>query len=205
VAFQSDEVKPEQSHALLLLDLVSSLDPPAQVILDVGAQILEQTNLEVAKHWLKVLPKDGPIQVIVFVNDNDDICVIDRKGRVEPLQISPFARQMEACYVFLDEAHTRGIDLKLPKNYRAAVTLGPGITKDKLVQGKIVIISLIHDSSANGINSMHEDEETGQGAVRGLLHSKRDPVQNLGTHWEARQVRYHSLRCTLLGGFRDLG
>jgi hypothetical protein len=33
---------------------------------------------------------------------------------------------MEACFVFLDEAHTRGIDLKLPSNYRAAVTLGPG-------------------------------------------------------------------------------
>jgi hypothetical protein len=84
-----------------------------------------------------MLPKQGPIQAVVFVNEQDVICVIDRKGRVETLQTSPFARQLQACSVFLDEAHTRGIDLKLPVNYRAAVTLGPHITKDKLVQGKI--------------------------------------------------------------------
>ena len=32
--------------------------------------------------------------------------------------------------------HTRGIDLKLLRNYRAALTLGPNITKDKFVQGE---------------------------------------------------------------------
>lgn len=136
VVFQSEEVESGVSDALHLLDMVSSADPPAQAVLDVGAQILELTNVQVAKHWLKILPKNGPIQVIVFVDDNDHICVIDRKGRIEPLQTSPFAQQMEACYVFLDEAHTRGIDLKLPPTYRAAVTLGPGITKYKFVQGK---------------------------------------------------------------------
>lgn len=95
--------------------------------------------MQVAKRWLEMLPKEGPIQGIVFVDDKDEIVVLDRNERVEPLQISPFARQMEACFVFLDEAHTRGIDLKLPPKYRAAVTLGPGITKDKLVQGNFVI------------------------------------------------------------------
>ncbi|KAJ5252865.1 hypothetical protein N7489_003275 [Penicillium chrysogenum] len=123
-----------KSDAEIILDLVLDLNPPAQVILDVGAQILELSNHDLAAHWLKLLPKEGPVQAVVFVNDKDDICVLDRTGRVELLQISPFARQMEACFVFLDEAHTRGIDLKLPSNYRAAVTLGPGITKDKLVQ-----------------------------------------------------------------------
>jgi hypothetical protein len=124
------------SDAQVLLDMVMNLDPPTQVILDVGAQILELTNLEVAKTWLKMIPDDGRIQAVVFVNDSDEICVVDRGGLVEPLQISPFSKQLGACFVFLDEAHTRGIDLKLPPYYRAAVTLGAGITKDKLVQGK---------------------------------------------------------------------
>lgn len=35
-----------------------------------------------------------------------------------------------------DEAHTRGTDLKMPSNYRAIVTLGPDLTKDRLAQGK---------------------------------------------------------------------
>ena len=135
VAYLPQQVQPSKSDAQVILDLVLDLDPPAQVILDVGAQILELSNHDVAVHWLRMLPIQGPIQAVVFVSDKDDICVLDRSGRVELLQTSPFARQMEACFVFLDEAHTRGIDLKLPTNYRAAVTLGPGITKDKLVQG----------------------------------------------------------------------
>jgi hypothetical protein len=101
------------------------------VILDVGAQILELGNLEVAKHWLKLIPNDGRVQAVLFVNVNDEICVLDRHDRVELLQISPFAKQLETCFVFLDEAHTRGIDLKLPPTYRATVTLGPAIMKDK--------------------------------------------------------------------------
>ncbi|KAL4895588.1 hypothetical protein BDV59DRAFT_211254 [Aspergillus ambiguus] len=104
------------------------------VILDVGAQILELTNFEVTQTWLRMTSSDGHIQAVVFVNDNDEICVVDRTGLVELLHMSPFGKHLEACFVFLDEAHTRWIDLKLPPNYRAAVTLGSGVTKDKLVQ-----------------------------------------------------------------------
>ena len=42
---------------------------------------------------------------------------------------------MDRCVVYLDEIHTRGTDLRLPKDARAAVTLGPKLNKDKLVQG----------------------------------------------------------------------
>ncbi|KAJ5948388.1 hypothetical protein N7466_001403 [Penicillium verhagenii] len=134
VALISCQSDPCKTDAQELLEFVMSLSPPAQVILDVGAQILELSNSEVATQWLEMISKDSPVQAVVFVNDQDVICVIDRKGRVESLQTSPFARQLEVCFIFLDEAHTRGIDLKLPITYRAAVTLGPRITKDKLVQ-----------------------------------------------------------------------
>lgn len=135
VAYIPQHAQSSKSDAQTILGLVMDLKPSIQVILDVGAQILELSNREVAVQWLQMLPKQGPIQAVVFVNEEDDICVLDRTGRTELLQVSPFARQMEACAVFLDEAHTRGIDLKLPSHYRAAVTLGPGINKDKLVQG----------------------------------------------------------------------
>jgi hypothetical protein len=131
----------QQASALdakVLLDMVMGLEPPVQVILDVGAQILELSSLEVAEYWLNLVPDNSQAQAVIFVNENDEICVLDRNRRVELLQVSPFAKQLSACLVFLDEAHTRGIDLKLPANYRAAVTLGAGITKDKLVQGKTV-------------------------------------------------------------------
>ncbi|KAK1049588.1 hypothetical protein LTR74_017259 [Friedmanniomyces endolithicus] len=40
------------SDAERLLDMVIKLDPPARVIMDVGAQILELSNIEVSKRWL---------------------------------------------------------------------------------------------------------------------------------------------------------
>ncbi|KAI9655268.1 MAG: hypothetical protein M1829_000681 [Trizodia sp. TS-e1964] len=122
------------TDAKALLDLVLSMDPRVQVILDVGAQVLELKNKEVAQIWLELLSDDLSKEAVVFFDDNDDLCVVDRKGNVELLQISPYSERLDLCLVFLDEAHTRGTDLKLAKNYRAAVTLGANLTKDRLVQ-----------------------------------------------------------------------
>ncbi|OGM45293.1 hypothetical protein ABOM_006398 [Aspergillus bombycis] len=126
--------KEHRSDAEELLSLVMQMTPPVQVILDVGAQVLELTNAEVANEWLRLTSNSDMPQAVVFCDDNDELCVLDRKGRVELLQTSPFAKQPDVCYVFLDEAHTRGTDLKLPEHYRAAVTLGANLTKDRLVQ-----------------------------------------------------------------------
>ncbi|MBE3047384.1 DUF3638 domain-containing protein, partial [Candidatus Bathyarchaeota archaeon] len=43
----------QASDADALLDLVVGLEPPVRVILDVGAQVLELGNLEVARQWLE--------------------------------------------------------------------------------------------------------------------------------------------------------
>ncbi|KAK1990734.1 hypothetical protein LX36DRAFT_737974 [Colletotrichum falcatum] len=123
-----------KSDAETLLEMVVQLDPPARVILDVGAQILELDNIGVAKRWLEMIDDKEKTQAVIFCDENDHICVVDRRNRVESLHTSPFANQTDVCLVFLDEAHTRGTDLKLPEDYRAAVTLGANLTKDRLVQ-----------------------------------------------------------------------
>lgn len=127
-----EPVMQDTSDAEHLLATVLHLTPPVQVILDVGAQILELNNIEVAKTWLK--KHDATKEAAVFVNDEDELCVIDREGRVDLLRASSFFTRLDSCLIFLDEAHTRGIDLRLPSDYRAAVTLGAGLTKDRLVQ-----------------------------------------------------------------------
>lgn len=119
------------SDAERLLKMVMKLDPPARVILDVGAQILELDNLGVATRWLALA--DASVQDVVFFDAHDELSVISRKGRVEKLQTSSFATQLDMCLVFLDESHIRGTDLRLPGNYRAAVTLGAGLAKDRIV------------------------------------------------------------------------
>lgn len=117
-----------------LLEMLVNQDPPIQVLLDVGAQVLECENEEVAIRWLSRVP-ESKAQAVVFF-DQDELTVRSRDGSREPYGISVFAKQMDQCLVYLDEVHTRGTDLKLPRASRAAVTLGPNLTKDRLVQGE---------------------------------------------------------------------
>ncbi|KAJ5608777.1 hypothetical protein N7528_009344 [Penicillium herquei] len=163
VAYTSRSGDSGKSDTEALIDQILNLSPPVRVILDVGAQFLELNNEGVAKYLLSQFlvseetrrstrrssqtATQNSVQAVVFVNDNDEISVVDHSGLVEPLQISPFAKQMDVCFIFLDEVHTRGIDLKLPTNYRAAVTLGPKITKDKLVQACMRMRKLGHGQS----------------------------------------------------------
>ncbi|ESZ97758.1 hypothetical protein SBOR_1840 [Sclerotinia borealis F-4128] len=123
----------EEFDAEVLLKMAVMSKPTVRVILDVGAQVLELRNEEVASRWLSQLPA-VEVQAAVFFNSSDELCVLNRDGMTEPLNISPFAKQMDRCVIYLDEAHTRGTDLKLPSDYRAIVTLGPDLNKDRLAQ-----------------------------------------------------------------------
>jgi hypothetical protein len=120
--------------SISLLKAVVTSNPSIDVLLDVGALIIEMSNLEVAKKWLELVTDTGK-QAAIFIDDDDELRVINRQGFMEPFLTSPYVSHTDACLVFLDEAHTRGIDLRLPDHYRAATTLGPRLTKDSLTQG----------------------------------------------------------------------
>lgn len=117
-----------------LLSLLLARESKPRVILDVGAQIIDRTNVEMAKAWLSYYESDENTQAVIFFNDFDEIMVLDKSGQIEELQTSPFADRLELCLVFLDEVHTRGTDLRLPADYQAVVTLGAHVTKDRLAQ-----------------------------------------------------------------------
>jgi hypothetical protein len=69
---------------------------------------------------------------------------------------------MENCHIYLDESHTRGIDLRLPQHYRAAVTLGANLKKDKLVQGK-QFLNIRRNRQLNESISLHENAKLNHG------------------------------------------
>jgi hypothetical protein len=125
----------ERESATAFLQRLVNQDPEIRVLLDVGAQMLELQNEELARHWLSLRPE---VSAAIFFNDTDHLAVVTQDGTIEPFMSSPFNRQLERCVVYLDDAHTRGTDLKFPRGIRAAVTLGPKVTKDRLVQGKYV-------------------------------------------------------------------
>ncbi|KAL1748426.1 hypothetical protein HDZ31DRAFT_29860 [Schizophyllum fasciatum] len=109
-------------------------DPHVSVILDVGAQVLELDNQEMARQWLEQDTR-ATIEAVVYFGADDELYVRTRDGRVEQLRRSFYRHELGKTLVYLDEAHTRGTDLKLPEGTRALVTLGPKLTKDKLMQG----------------------------------------------------------------------
>ncbi|RYP33766.1 hypothetical protein DL767_004633 [Monosporascus sp. MG133] len=101
-----------------------------RVLIDAGAQILEMNNSELAETWLKL---DGRASVALFF-DGDRPYIVSKQGARTPLLASPYADNLSEVLVYLDEAHTRGTDLKFGPQAKAALTLGLGQTKDSLVQ-----------------------------------------------------------------------
>ncbi|KAG8928196.1 hypothetical protein FRC02_007250 [Tulasnella sp. 418] len=120
--------------------------PEIRVLLDVGAQILTLSNDKVAEVWLNS-NNNRQIMAIVFFGSDDEPYVRTRNGLVEALVSSAFRQQLDKCLLYLDDAHTRGTDFRIPSGTRAAVTLGPKVTKDRLLQGCMRMRMLGHGHS----------------------------------------------------------
>ncbi|KAF2490150.1 hypothetical protein BU16DRAFT_566178 [Lophium mytilinum] len=85
----------------VLLTMVIGLTPPVRVILDVGAQVLDLQNHEIAQLWLDKTTNDDA-KAVIFVTKQDLIAVLDRAGTLEAFAVSPWQRQMDQCFVYLD-------------------------------------------------------------------------------------------------------
>ena len=114
------------------LQILVAQKPEIRVLLDVGAQMLDLRNYELAKAWLDITPNAS---AAIYIDEDDELMVHTRDGNTQLLRLSPFAQQLDRCVVYLDDAHTRGTDIQFPSGFRAAVTLGPKVTKDRLAQG----------------------------------------------------------------------
>ncbi|OBZ78492.1 hypothetical protein A0H81_02023 [Grifola frondosa] len=128
----AQDVHGERLSVQKFLELLVQQEPEIRVLLDVGAEMLELQNEALVARWLEL---NQNAQAAVYFGDNDRLMVLTRAGTVESFVSSPFNQQLDQCLLYLDDAHTRGTDVKLPRDVRAAVTLGPKVTKDRLVQG----------------------------------------------------------------------
>lgn len=125
---------PDEYKSTQILDRICERWDRVTVILDVGAQILDSSNYEFSSSWLARYEENSGIDAVVFFDDGGNLSILTRDGSTVPFLDSPYASTLDHCLVYLDEAHTRGTDLRLPRS-QALVTLGPRLTKDKLVQG----------------------------------------------------------------------
>lgn len=109
------------------------LDDGITVLLDAGALMLELSNEQVAREWLKLAPIED-YDAAIFFNKNDIIMTIDRNDFITEFEYSVYRERLGQCLVYMDDIHTRGTDLKFPSGIRACVTLSGRITRDKMVQ-----------------------------------------------------------------------
>jgi hypothetical protein len=189
----------DSTDASSLLASITQLKPEVQVILDVGAQILELSNVEVAASWLQSSISNK--EAVVYVNEKDELCVVDRDGRTDLLYTSSYASRLDSCLVFLDESHTRGIDLKLPVHYRAAVTLGANLTKDRLIQacmrmrrlgnGQTVVFCVPLEIQAKMRNTEHvSDKITVSDVLLWAIGETRREIQRSMPLWAVQGRRF---------------
>ncbi|KAI8963576.1 hypothetical protein F5Y11DRAFT_144057 [Daldinia sp. FL1419] len=103
-----------------------------RTFIDAGAYILEMDNKTVAQEWLKI---DWEADAAVYFRADNRAWVHYRGDKKDvPLLATPFADDLRKCVVYLDEAHTRGVDLKLPLDAKGALTLALKQTKDYTMQ-----------------------------------------------------------------------
>ncbi|KIK96168.1 hypothetical protein PAXRUDRAFT_10988 [Paxillus rubicundulus Ve08.2h10] len=86
------------------LKMVVAQKPEVRVLLDVGAQMLELQNLELAEAWLKLSPDTLAAS---YSDEDGELAVVTRGGTTQLLLSLPFAQQLDHCVVYLDGAHTR--------------------------------------------------------------------------------------------------
>ncbi|KAH9980607.1 hypothetical protein BJV74DRAFT_898252 [Russula compacta] len=169
-----------RESATAFLQRLVNKDPEIRVLLDVGAQMLELRNEELARLWLTLRPD---VSAAIFFDDLDHLTVVTPDGMTEP-----------KCVVYLDDAHTRGTDLKLPRGMRAAVTLGPKVTKDRLVQGCMRMRQLGKGHSVMFFAPGEVDRR-----IRSLIPSETDPgcriqvldVLRWAMHETCEDIRHH--------------
>lgn len=81
------------------LHMLRKFDNGIRILIDAGAQILEQSNKELAENWLKI---DGRAAAALYF-DGDSPFILSKQNTRTPLLASPYADNLDEVLVYLDE------------------------------------------------------------------------------------------------------
>ncbi|KAG2494611.1 hypothetical protein HYH03_007376 [Edaphochlamys debaryana] len=101
-------------------------------LIDCGALLAGTSNRSAAAYLLSRLDRGRYRGVTYFDESQRSWVVEDRQGRRAPRHASPIPEA--DTFVLFDDARCRGADLKLRLGAVGVLTLGPGSTKDKVMQ-----------------------------------------------------------------------
>ena len=162
----------------------------SSALVDAGATMAGMTNHEVAVEVLRLLKEAYStlaLQGVVFFDVSGKAPIINLRGHEEPLKSSPI-RECDA-FVYFDESHCRGADMKLKTKAIATLTIGANMCKDKLMQaagrlrqldrGQGLLFVVPHELESR-IRDSNDDRQAGSKRVRSLqpLHLLHWVMQN---------------------------
>ncbi|XEU95815.1 hypothetical protein FSHL1_001100 [Fusarium sambucinum] len=171
-----------------------------RILIDAGAQILEMDNITLVGQWLKI---DHHASAGLYFDEDNKPWILTREGRRTPLIASPFADDLSNCLIYLDEAHTRGTDLRLPPDAKGALTLRLGQTKDHTVQAAMRLRQLgttqavsffippeVHQSIADlQGKTIHEPIDSAD-VIQWLLDNTCDQIEQLQPLYYSQGMDY---------------
>ncbi|EGZ11142.1 hypothetical protein PHYSODRAFT_337895 [Phytophthora sojae] len=107
----------------------------AQALIDTGALLAGVANHDAAEFLL--LQPDFEFQGVTYYDSREafNCWVVVEKHRRLVTPLKSASMHEKETFVIFDEARSRGSDMKLPHEASALLTLGPKLTKDKLMQG----------------------------------------------------------------------
>jgi len=126
------------------LTALMALTPRPRVLIDRGA-LLDDDAAVVAQQWWDMWQSASvgddvavPVEGVVYYDHSNTRRIwtgaSTAAGEGEAFAMSPLAQRLERCAVYLDDNHTRGVDVVLPWGTHAAVTLGRDVTRDAFAQ-----------------------------------------------------------------------
>ena len=130
---EEDKAKPQWQRLLQY----AVQEKNVSALIDAGALLAGIKNADAAIHVIDQLaqsaavnPSSARLKGVVYFDGS--WMVRSREGRVQPLRGASILEK--DAFVIFDESHCRGADMKLNRDAIAVLTLGPKMTKDKLMQ-----------------------------------------------------------------------
>ena len=110
----------------LLERAVQCSSPRVSCLVDCGALITGFSNLEVAKFLMDDVKEEGFCGAFsaCISWDESDAPMAFRRGGFAAVPLASCSTPMDKCFVYFDQVHTTGIDIKLPRDALAVVTIG---------------------------------------------------------------------------------
>ncbi|KAF4128787.1 putative polycystin-1, partial [Phytophthora infestans] len=115
--------------------LLFAMDKKAQALIDTGALLAGVANHDAAKFLLEQSEFEFAGVTYYDSRDENNCWMIAEKARRIEVPLKKSSMLEKETFVIFDEARSRGSDMKLLPDAAAVLTLGPKLTKDKLMQG----------------------------------------------------------------------